>query len=162
MPKLPRGTVTLLFTDVEGSTRLLQALGARYGQELEEHRRVVRKAVARYGGVEVDLLKGGRGADPRQQTLRATLEWSYELLDHDDREHAAMLLGAGDAVRRESGLAVSDVAEHDSILDAVRARTAAEEFATAWDERRRRTLDEAIAEAVDALSAPPLSLGGSD
>jgi predicted ATPase len=33
----------------------------------------------------LDLLKAGRGVDPRQQTLRATIEWSYELLDEDEQ-----------------------------------------------------------------------------
>ena len=33
----------------------------------------------------LDLLKGGRDADPRQQTLRATIEWSYDLLDADEQ-----------------------------------------------------------------------------
>ena len=33
----------------------------------------------------LDLLRGGRDADPRQQTLRATIEWSYELLEPHDR-----------------------------------------------------------------------------
>jgi predicted ATPase/class 3 adenylate cyclase len=52
---LPTGTVTLLFTDVEGSTKLLHALGASgYAEALAEHRRVLRSAFARYGGVEVD------------------------------------------------------------------------------------------------------------
>ena len=32
-------------------------------------------------GQRLDLLKGGRDADPRQRTLRATIEWSYDLLD---------------------------------------------------------------------------------
>ena len=51
----PSGTVTFLFTDVEGSTRLLGELGAeRYGAALAEHRRVLRAAAARHGGVEVD------------------------------------------------------------------------------------------------------------
>jgi predicted ATPase/class 3 adenylate cyclase len=53
--ELPRGTVTFLFTDVEGSTRLLAELGAEaYGNALAEHRRVLRKAFAKHGGVEVD------------------------------------------------------------------------------------------------------------
>jgi predicted ATPase len=39
----------------------------------------------------LDLLKGGRDADPRQQTLRATIEWSYELLSPDERELFARL-----------------------------------------------------------------------
>ncbi|MEX2623932.1 MAG: adenylate/guanylate cyclase domain-containing protein [Acidimicrobiia bacterium] len=51
---LPSGTVTFLFTDIEGSTKLLHALGAEgYTQALLEHRRVLREAVARHGGVEV-------------------------------------------------------------------------------------------------------------
>ncbi len=55
MPDLPRGTVTFLFTDIEGSTRLLHELGPeRYGDALAEHRVVLRKAFARHGGVEVD------------------------------------------------------------------------------------------------------------
>ena len=52
---LPAGTVTFLFTDVEGSTRLLHALGeSEYAAALGEHRRVVREALAAEGGVEVD------------------------------------------------------------------------------------------------------------
>ena len=42
---LPSGVVTLLFTDVEGSTRLLQELGDGYGEALHEHRRRLREAV---------------------------------------------------------------------------------------------------------------------
>jgi predicted ATPase len=53
--ELPRGTVTFLFTDVEGSTRLLHELGAEgYAEALAEHRRVIREACAVEGGVEVD------------------------------------------------------------------------------------------------------------
>ena len=52
---LPSGTVTLLFTDVEGSTRLLHSLGADdYADALAGHRRVIREACASQGGVEVD------------------------------------------------------------------------------------------------------------
>ena len=51
---LPSGTVTFLFTDVEGSTRLLQEHGPAYADLLAEHRRVIREAYARHRGVEVD------------------------------------------------------------------------------------------------------------
>jgi predicted ATPase len=52
---LPSGTVTFLFTDVEGSTGLLRKLGADgYAEALAEHRRLIRDACARHGGVEVD------------------------------------------------------------------------------------------------------------
>jgi predicted ATPase/class 3 adenylate cyclase len=52
---LPSGTVTFLFTDVEGSTKLLHELGADgYSDALAEHRLVIREACARHYGVEVD------------------------------------------------------------------------------------------------------------
>ncbi len=52
---MPTGTVTVLFTDVEGSTRLLERLGAQaYAEVLEEHRRLLREAFARHDGYEVD------------------------------------------------------------------------------------------------------------
>jgi len=52
---LPTGTVTFLFTDVEGSTRLLHELGApAYAEALAEHRRVLRAAFTAHGGIEVD------------------------------------------------------------------------------------------------------------
>jgi class 3 adenylate cyclase len=51
--ELPRGTVTFLFTDVEGSTRLLTVLGDGYGELLTAHHRVLRDAIAANGGCEV-------------------------------------------------------------------------------------------------------------
>jgi predicted ATPase len=54
MSRLPTGTVTFLFTDIEGSTRLLHELGDRYSDALADHRRVIREAVTLHGGVEVD------------------------------------------------------------------------------------------------------------
>jgi DNA-binding NarL/FixJ family response regulator/class 3 adenylate cyclase len=52
--ELPTGTVTLLFTDIEGSTALVRALGGRYGSVLTRHRRLVRRAIERAGGHEID------------------------------------------------------------------------------------------------------------
>src|ERR687891_177693 len=49
----PVGTVTFLFTDIEGSTRLLQALGAEYRDVLERHNAIIRRALAEHEGVEV-------------------------------------------------------------------------------------------------------------
>ena len=54
MRELPTGTVTFLFTDIEGSTRLLLELGDGYAEALAEHRRVLREAFTGHGGVEVD------------------------------------------------------------------------------------------------------------
>jgi predicted ATPase len=54
MPEFPSGTVTFLFTDIEGSTRLLHELGDGYADALAEHRRVLRSAFSEHHGVEVD------------------------------------------------------------------------------------------------------------
>ena len=54
MSVLPTGTVTFLFTDIEGSTRLLAELGNRYASVLAEHHRLMRESFATHGGVEVD------------------------------------------------------------------------------------------------------------
>ena len=54
MPALPTGTVTLLFTDIEGSTRLLQQLGASYQPVIADHHRLLRAAIEVAGHVVED------------------------------------------------------------------------------------------------------------
>ena len=54
MADLPSGTVTFLFTDIEGSTRLLKQLRERYGDVLVEHQRLLREAFEQAGGREID------------------------------------------------------------------------------------------------------------
>jgi class 3 adenylate cyclase len=54
MTGLPSGAVTFLFSDIEGSTRLVKALRERYPQVLAEHRRLVRAAIAGHAGHEID------------------------------------------------------------------------------------------------------------
>ena len=52
---LPAGTVTFVFTDIEGSTKLLHERGeATYAEALAEHRRIIRQAFGAEDGVEVD------------------------------------------------------------------------------------------------------------
>ena len=81
-PELPTGTVTFLFTDIAGSTRLLHELGpAAYAEALAEHRRIVREAAAAEGGVEVDTqgdaffiaFPTAGGAAAAAQTVRERL-----------------------------------------------------------------------------------------
>jgi len=53
---LPPGTVTMVFTDIEGSTRLLRELGReRYVDALDEHRRLLRREFRAHGGIEVGM-----------------------------------------------------------------------------------------------------------
>ena len=53
-PPPPSGTVTLLFTDIESSTALLRRLGEGYAAVLADHHRLIRQAIARHHGLEVD------------------------------------------------------------------------------------------------------------
>src|SRR4029453_8601603 len=52
------GTVTFVFTDIEGSTKLLEGLGERYADALAEHRRLIRDAFSARGGQEIDAQGG--------------------------------------------------------------------------------------------------------
>jgi class 3 adenylate cyclase len=52
--EFPTGTVTFLFTDIEGSTKLLKSLGDRYAEALETHRDILRSTFEKWGGREVD------------------------------------------------------------------------------------------------------------
>jgi predicted ATPase/class 3 adenylate cyclase len=74
MSAAPEGTVTLLFSDIEGSTRLLQAVGDAYSDLLLTHRRLLREAFSAHDGYEVDT--GGDSffvafADARQAVAAA-------------------------------------------------------------------------------------------
>ena len=59
MSELPSGTVTFLFTDIEGSTTLLKQLGEGYGEVLATHQRLLREAFAAHGGHEIDTAGDG-------------------------------------------------------------------------------------------------------
>jgi predicted ATPase/class 3 adenylate cyclase len=58
-PALPSGTVTFLFTDIEGSTKLLQHLGDAYATVLGEHQALLRQAFTEHEGVEIDTAGDG-------------------------------------------------------------------------------------------------------
>jgi class 3 adenylate cyclase len=84
--ELPRGTVTFLFTDVEGSTRLLTTLGDGYAELLAAHHRVLREAIAAHGGCEIGTqgdaffvafarARDGVGAAVAAQRRLAAVTW---------------------------------------------------------------------------------------
>src|SRR5262245_56200974 len=54
MDDLPRGAVTFLFTDIEGSTRLVKQLRGDYGEVLAAHQQMLREAFDKHGGHEID------------------------------------------------------------------------------------------------------------
>jgi class 3 adenylate cyclase len=80
---LPRGTVTFLLTDIEGSTRLLERLGDEYAGLLRDVRNVIRTSVRASGGYEVDARADEFFAVFRRPThaLEAALATQRELRD---------------------------------------------------------------------------------
>jgi class 3 adenylate cyclase len=54
LTNLPAGTVTFLFSDIEGSTGLLKRLGEGYAELIADHRRIIRDTFGEHGGIEID------------------------------------------------------------------------------------------------------------
>ena len=85
MPDLPTGTVTFLFTDVEGSTELVGRLGDAYSAAMADHRRILREAVAASNGQEVDA-RGDEFFAAFQRTrdaVTAALAGQRNLAEHE-------------------------------------------------------------------------------
>jgi DNA-binding NarL/FixJ family response regulator/class 3 adenylate cyclase len=82
---LPTGTVTFLFTDIEGSTELVGRLGDAYSDAMAEHRRILREAVVAANGLEVDS-RGDEFFAAFQRTrdaVTAALAGQRQLAAHD-------------------------------------------------------------------------------
>lgn len=112
----PSGTVTFLFTDIESSTALLNRLGsARYTDLLGEHHRLVREALSRHDGKEVDTQGDGFFAvftSPRA-CVAAVIAMQQALGSHPWPEGAAvrvrMGVHAGEATDTGTGFVGYDV-----------------------------------------------------
>ena len=97
MSELPTGTVTFLFSDIEGSTRLLQLLGERFSALLEGHRSVIRSAVAECAGVEIGTEGDSFFVVFRTpaDALRAAVSMQRRLAAHDWPDGAAVRVRIG-------------------------------------------------------------------
>ncbi len=78
----------------------------------------------------LDLLKGGRDIDARQRTLRSTIAWSYELLDHEERELYAALSIFDDGCTLEAAETVcsADIDTLASLVDKSLVRVSADRY----------------------------------
>jgi len=85
LSEFPSGAVTFLFSDIEGSTRLVKALRERYARVLAEHRQLVRAAIADHGGHEVDTQGDAFFAvfGQAKQAVLGALEVQRPLAAHD-------------------------------------------------------------------------------
>lgn len=115
MSDLPSGVVTFLFTDIEGSTRLVKQLRDRYAAVLSEHQRLLRAAFAAHDGHEVDTQGDSFfvAFTSARDALLAAVEGQVALLSHPWPEgvqiKVRMGLHTGQAVAaggRYTGLAV--------------------------------------------------------
>ena len=95
--ELPRGTVTFLFTDIEGSTRLLKQLRDGYEELLAEHQRILRKAFDAHGGREIDTQGDSFFvAFPRaKDAVAAAVEGQRDLAEHAWPEGAEVRVRMG-------------------------------------------------------------------
>ncbi len=110
MPELPAGTVTLLFTDIVGSTRLLQELGDGYRDALDEHRRILGAAFDRHGGVVVDLQGDASfAAFPSAAGAVAAAADVIRELAARDRVSVRVGIHSGEPVRTEDSYVGLDV-----------------------------------------------------
>src|SRR5207249_8397166 len=124
----------------------------------------------------LDRLKAVRGVDPRQQTLRATIEWSYDLLDEEERllfERLSVFRG-GCTLEAAEEVCDADIDTLQSLIDKSLLRRQGErfwmletirEYATERleergqeDELRRRHADHFLARAEDAAAGGPSAL----
>src|SRR4029453_2954390 len=95
--RLPSGTVTLLFADVEGSTRLMHSLGQRFAPARGRLRAVVREVAARRGGHEVDWAGDGvfLAFSRARDAVAAAAEIHLALAEEPWAPHEALRLRIG-------------------------------------------------------------------
>jgi YVTN family beta-propeller protein len=85
MAELPTGTVTFLFTDIEGSTQLLKRLGERYGETLADHQALLRAAFDAHDGAEIDTQGDSFfvAFPSAGEAVRAAIESQRTLAEHE-------------------------------------------------------------------------------
>src|SRR2546423_9435662 len=124
MHHLPMGTVTFLFTDIEGSTHLLQQGGERYPSLLEEYRSLVRTAFHACSGHEVDTQGDGFfvALARASEAIGAAVEMQRSLASHawpeDVLVRVRMGLHTGEPQRASNGYVGLDVHQAARIMSA--------------------------------------------
>ncbi|MGH2977783.1 MAG: adenylate/guanylate cyclase domain-containing protein [Gaiellaceae bacterium] len=95
--ELPVGTVTFLFTDIEGSTRLLKQLRDQYGEVLDEHQRILRKTFAEHDGHEIDTQGDSFFVAFRRakDAVAAAVDGQRRLADHEWPDGAGLRVRMG-------------------------------------------------------------------
>lgn len=159
-PDLPSGPVTFLFNDIEGSTVLVHRLGDRYPEVLAEVQTVIRKAVDRHHGYEVDARADEFFAAFAHaiDALTAALETQRALRDHPWPEGLAIRvrigLHSGSPARTETGYVGLPV------NTAARVCSAGHGGQILLSSATREALGEAAPEGIDFVSLGVFELHG--
>jgi predicted ATPase/class 3 adenylate cyclase len=115
MANLPTGTVTLVFTDIEGSTRLLSHLGDAYEDTLATHRSLLREAFSSHAGIEVDtqgdalFYAFARARDALQAAAAAQRAITNHAWPHDAPLRVRMGIHSGEPAVTQEGYVGADV-----------------------------------------------------
>lgn len=153
MHGLPAGTVTFLFSDIEGSTTLLKQLGDRYGDALKEHRRLIRKTFGAHGGTEIDtqgdafFFAFARARDAVAAAVEAQRAHANHSWPHASVVRVRMGLHTGEPALGEEGYLGIDV------VRAARLCTAAHGAQVLLSETTRALLGSSV---PDGVSVAPL------
>jgi class 3 adenylate cyclase len=121
---VPQGTVTFVFTDIEGSTALLKQLGDTYPGVVARHRAIVREELGSRGGVEIDtqgdafFFSFTRATDAVAAAVAAQLRMAAERWPDGVRVRMRMSLHTGEPVVGEEGYVGIDVVRAARICSA--------------------------------------------
>ena len=148
MSTLPSGTVTFVFTDVEGSTALLKRLGDDYAELIAEHRRIVRETFGEHGGVEIDMqgdsffFAFSRARDAVAAAVAVQHAHVEQRWPEGERVHVRMGLHTGEPALGEEGYLGLDV------VRAARLGTAARGGQVLLSESTRALVGSSLPEGV--------------
>ena len=121
---LPSGTVTFVFTDIEGSTGLLKELGDRYDELLAGHRRIVRDTFTSLNGVEIDtqgdafFFSFARARDAAAAAVEAQRRHAEHAWPNGERVRVRMGLHTGTPTLSDEGYTGIDIVRASRIANA--------------------------------------------
>ncbi len=121
---LPAGTITFLFTDIEGSTNLLDSLGDQYASVLETHHEIMRRAILKWNGKEVDtqgdafFVTFTRSLDAIQCAAEAQRAFTAQQWPRENPVRVRMGLHTGEPLLASTGYVGMDVHRAARIGDA--------------------------------------------
>jgi len=111
----PSGTVTFLFSDIEGSTQLLHRIDDKYAQALEEQREIMRAAFQQFAGYEIDtagdgfFVAFGRAQDGVAAAIMAQRQLAMHRWPEGETLAVGMALHTGELLATATGYVGVDV-----------------------------------------------------